>query len=448
MKYRVFGLLVALAMVAGMVNQPRAEAQTLALYPLLDCVRYDQDQNTVTAYYGYINGETTTLNVPFGSNNIFMPAPFFRGQPTSFVPGIHHKVFSVTFPATEYVEWTLGDTTVRATNDPDVYCSQPQADVSITQSAAPEPVSAGQGLTYTLEAQNKGPSRATGVAVNDALPSGVELVSANASQGSCSGTQTVGCALGTLDADQSETVSIVVKPKNAGWLTNTAGVSANELDSVTLNNVASSSVTVVAPPAATTGAASDLTFVGATLGAIVNPNGSETTYHFEYGETDAHGQSTPAQTAESSMSADLVQATIADLQPDTTYHYRVVATRVHGTAEGFDRTFTTPALALARLTLKAKPAVLEIGERTTLSGILRNQAGNALAGKEVVLKQKPEGASSFTQVRTAATGTGGTFTFKKIKPEETTKYRVMFARDESVGLKKTFSPGVRVKVKD
>jgi hypothetical protein len=90
-KYKVFGMLVALAMVAGMVTQPRAEAQELRLYPLLDCVTYDQD--TVTAYYGYINAETTTLSVPFGTNNIFMPALFFRGQPTVFEPGIHHKVF-------------------------------------------------------------------------------------------------------------------------------------------------------------------------------------------------------------------------------------------------------------------------------------------------------------------------------------------------------------------
>ncbi|HET7270591.1 MAG TPA: hypothetical protein VFI90_05835, partial [Rubrobacter sp.] len=349
LKYIVFGLLVALAMVAGMVNQPRAEAQTLALYPLLDCVSYDQDQNTVTAYYGYINAETTTLNVPFGTNNIFMPAPFFRGQPTSFEPGSHHKVFSVTFPATSYVEWTLGDTTVRATNDPDLRCSQPQADVSIFQSAAPGPVSAGKDLAYTLKVENNGPNQATTVSVKDALPAGVDLVSANASQGSCSGTETISCALGTLDADQSETVSIVVKPNNAGWLINTASVSAYELDSVTLNNASSSSVTVVAPPSATTGPASDLTFAGATLGALINPNGSETGYQFEYGKTEAYGQSTPEQTAGSGMSADLVQATIDGLRPGTAYHYRVVATNDHGTTEGSDRTFTTPALALARL---------------------------------------------------------------------------------------------------
>jgi uncharacterized repeat protein (TIGR01451 family) len=445
-KYKVFGMLVALAMVAGMVTQPRAEAQELRLYPLLDCVTYDQD--TVTAYYGYINAETTTLNVPFGTNNIFMPAPFFRGQPTVFEPGIHHKVFSVTFPAASYVEWTLGDTAVRATDDPDFRCSQSQADVSITQSAAPDPVSAGQELTYTLKAENHSPDQATGVSVKDALPSGLDLVSANASQGSCSGTETISCALGTLDADQSETVSILVKPKNAGWLMNTASVSANELDSITLNNTASSSLTVVSPPSAATGPASDLTFVGATLGALVNPNGSETTYHFEYGKTDAYGESTQEQTAGSGMAAYFVQATLGALRPGTAYHYRIVATSEHGTAEGSDRTFTTPALAYARLTLTAKPAVLERGESTTLSGRLENQAGDALASKEVVLRQKPRGADRFTPVRTATTGTDGAFAFKRIRPEETTMYRVMFAGDKSMGLRKTPGPARRVKVED
>ncbi|HET7270413.1 MAG TPA: hypothetical protein VFI90_04935, partial [Rubrobacter sp.] len=88
------------------------------------------------------------------------------------------------------------------------------------------------------------------------------------------------------------------------------------------------------------------------------------------------------------------------------------------------------------------------GERTTLSGSLGNQAGEVLEDAEVVLKQKAEGASSFTQVSTATTGTDGTFAFRRIGPEETTRYRVMFAGDESVGLRRTFSPGIRVKVED
>ena len=56
----------------------------------------------------------------------------------------------------------------------------------------------GQSLTYTLHVANAGPSNATGVVLADVLPAGVSLVSAQPSQGSCTGTTTVSCALGTL----------------------------------------------------------------------------------------------------------------------------------------------------------------------------------------------------------------------------------------------------------
>jgi uncharacterized repeat protein (TIGR01451 family) len=450
MKYRACSLVATLvvALFAGVLHQPRVEAQELMLFPVLDCVAHDQAQETVTAQFGYINKESTSLNVPFGSNNIFMPAPFFRGQPTSYDPGIHHKVFSVTFPAASYAEWTLGSTTIRATNDPEMYCAQPQADVSITQTATPEPAVAGQELTYTLTAENRGPSRATGVEVRDALPGGVDLVSANTSQGSCSGTETVNCAVGALDADGSATVSVVVKPGNAGLLTNTASVSARELDAITLNNVSSSAVSVVAPPSASTGQAGDVTTLGATVGAFVNPNGAETTYRFEYGETDAYGQSTVEQSAGSGVGGDLVQSTIDGLRSGTTYHYRVVATNEHGTVRGADRTFTTGSMMLGRLTLSAKPALLKKGNSTTLSGILTEPTGVALASERVTLQRRPAGTGRFVTARTATTGANGRFAFGGIKPKKTTVYRVMFAGDEGLGLRTSFGPARRVVVRN
>jgi uncharacterized repeat protein (TIGR01451 family) len=58
-----------------------------------------------------------------------------------------------------------------------------QDDVSIAMADAPDPVSAGASLVYTLVVANSGPSAATGVTVTNLLPSQAAFVSAVSSQG-------------------------------------------------------------------------------------------------------------------------------------------------------------------------------------------------------------------------------------------------------------------------
>ncbi len=77
--------------------------------------------------------------------------------------------------------------------------SGPVADLSITKSGAPNPVTVGSSLAYTVMVTNNGPSPATAVALTDTLPAGVTFVSANATQGACAQSGgTVTCNLGTL----------------------------------------------------------------------------------------------------------------------------------------------------------------------------------------------------------------------------------------------------------
>jgi hypothetical protein len=101
---------------------------------------------------------------------------------------------------------------------------------------------------------------------------------------------------------------------------------------------------LVFAPEATTESASSIKTTKATLNGTVNPNGSETTYQFEYGTTTAYGSKTPAspKSIGSGTSPVKVSEEIEGLKAETTYHFRVVATNAGGTTEGKDQTFTTP----------------------------------------------------------------------------------------------------------
>jgi uncharacterized repeat protein (TIGR01451 family) len=124
------------------------------------------------------------------------------------------------------------------------------ADLAITKVDSADPSTAGRDLTYTLTVTNNGPNPATGVTVTDTLPSGITARSSSASQGSCSGTSTVTCALGDLASGASATVTIVVRPGSAGTITNTASVSGNQPDPDNANNSASQQTTISAAPPA------------------------------------------------------------------------------------------------------------------------------------------------------------------------------------------------------
>jgi hypothetical protein len=50
-------------------------------------------------YFGYINRNSSEVNIPIGAENGFAPQPADRGQPTSFLPGRHEHVFTIPVPA-------------------------------------------------------------------------------------------------------------------------------------------------------------------------------------------------------------------------------------------------------------------------------------------------------------------------------------------------------------
>jgi hypothetical protein len=85
----------------------------------------------------------------------------------------------------------------------------------------------------------------------------------------------------------------------------------------------------------------EVVFSDATLRAEIDPEGEATTYRFEYGPSVAYGSQTPELAVGSDSSLHKVTRLLQGLQPNTTYHYRVVANNGGGVEEGPDRTFTT-----------------------------------------------------------------------------------------------------------
>jgi sugar lactone lactonase YvrE len=101
------------------------------------------------------------------------------------------------------------------------------------------------------------------------------------------------------------------------------------------------------PVLVTTEPASPVLFTEATLRAAVDPDGLLTGYHFEYGETEAYGHSTPAGEIAAGEGPAEVSAAIFGLTASTTYHFRIVASNSLGTFIGPDQTLTTSARPVA-----------------------------------------------------------------------------------------------------
>ncbi len=74
---------------------------------------------------------------------------------------------------------------------------------------------------------------------------------------------------------------------------------------------------------------------------MVNPNKQPTSVRFDYGLTDAYGDSVSITEQITGEIPQLVTALLEDLVPDALYHYRVVATNDRGSITGRDTTFTT-----------------------------------------------------------------------------------------------------------
>jgi uncharacterized repeat protein (TIGR01451 family) len=113
----------------------------------------------------------------------------------------------------------------------------PSSDLSLTKSTPLEGGLENYPFTYTLRVHNDGPLTGTNVVLTDTLPAQVIFNRASATQGTCTElVGTVTCQLGDLGFQGVVTTTLLVTPTVAGVISNTATVSADELDPVPGDN--------------------------------------------------------------------------------------------------------------------------------------------------------------------------------------------------------------------
>jgi hypothetical protein len=188
---------------------------------------------------------------------------------------------------------------------------------------------------------------------------------------------------------------------------------------------------LAAAPTVTTGAAVLITQNGAKLKGTIDPNGTATSYIFQYGPTKLYGVQSAPLSAGKGTKPKKVSVVVSSLAPATRYHYRLVGLRGNRVFPGKDRTFKTKPQPLG-VSLAATPNPIRIGAGSTLAGTL---SGTGSAGRRVQLQAN---AWPYTTgfvgglVNDQITKTDGTFAFTVFPVNVNTQYRVLMPAKPAV----------------
>ncbi len=216
-------------------NNGPSDAAIVSLSDALPAIAVDTitpDQGSCTPGSGFFSCSLQTI--PAGLSARIVVVGIVPSSATSNLANTA-TVWSPTDPNTPKVT-TQNTTVIR------------QADLTISKLDNPNPVTAGESLTYTLTITNNGPSDASSVSLTDPLPTGLTPGTPVASQGGTCGKSgnTVTCNVGTLTAGQKTTITIPATVA-ASLLTNpvnTATVASTTSDPNSTNNSATVTTTL------------------------------------------------------------------------------------------------------------------------------------------------------------------------------------------------------------
>ena len=272
----------------------------------------------------------------------------------------------------------------------------------VSKTASPNPVAAGQDLTYVISVDNQGPGTATNVTVTDALASLVTaggFQSATPSQGTCtpSGvtagpTVNLSCNLGTLAPLATATVTVVVRPSIAttGNRSNQAVVTSPDVgDPNRDNNTGSvtSQVTAVADVTVTKTDAPDPVQAGTPLTYVITARNN--------------GPSTAA------------AVTITDTLPANAAFLSLATTPAGAGAP----TCSTPAVGSLGGTLACTWATLTSGTQQTATVVVRPATGATSVQNDVTIATttaESNGANNSATATTAVTNAAVDLVINKV----------------------------------
>ncbi len=176
-------------------------------------------------------------------------------------------------------------------------------------------------------------------------------------------------------------------------------------------------------PGAGTGGVSSVSSSSVILHGSVNAKRQITSYVFQYGTTRGYGaQTTPASAGNGTATIKVSQA-VGELQPYTTYHYRILASSAGGVTPGADRTFTTSKVPLS-LQVAGVPNPVLYSNPFAVQGTL---FGTGAAGRAVALQINPFPylAGFKTYGNPEVTGPTGSFSFPVLGLLENAQLRVV-----------------------
>jgi uncharacterized repeat protein (TIGR01451 family) len=197
-------------------------------------------------------GTTGLVRPDLATNRVYFLEPLgSSGQYdkiAAFDPVTLGLIRRLTLPAAfsspgSFIRWGTNGLAFRAgnsiclINSSQLVPTDPPADLRATVQASPNPASAGQQLSYTVEATNAGPNTARNTIVTATLSDSQTLASATATAGTVtvSGAQ-IAVNVADLAAGAAVTLTIRTSPDSAGTVSCTAGVNSSAIDPDFTNN--------------------------------------------------------------------------------------------------------------------------------------------------------------------------------------------------------------------